>query len=218
MTRLPAAERRTRLVDAAVRVVAERGVAGATTRAIVAEAGMSLASFHYAFTSRDELMAELITTVVAHELTALRPELPTGRTLHDTLREGFMRYFDHLVAAPEREAAMLELTHYALRTPGLEALAERQYESYAELATLSLASAAAAHGVRWTRPVPELATTLVALTDGITIAWLVNRDGELAAAAFDLAAASIARFAEPVAEPVPSAHSSRPAHSLEATS
>ena len=55
MTRIPAAERRAALIDAALRVVSRNGLAQATTRAIVAEAGMSLASFHYAFESRDEL-------------------------------------------------------------------------------------------------------------------------------------------------------------------
>ena len=63
VTRIPAAERRSALIEAALRVVARNGLAQATTRAIVAEAGMSLASFHYVFDSRDELIDELITTV-----------------------------------------------------------------------------------------------------------------------------------------------------------
>ena len=54
MARIPAAQRRDALIGAALQVVADRGVAAATTRAIVAEAGMSLASFHYAFESRDD--------------------------------------------------------------------------------------------------------------------------------------------------------------------
>ena len=53
MPRIPAAERRVALIEAGLRVVAREGLAAASTRAIVAEAGMSLASFHYAFESRD---------------------------------------------------------------------------------------------------------------------------------------------------------------------
>ena len=53
MTRIPVVDRRTALVQAALRVVARDGVAAATTRRIVAEAGMPLASFHYVFASRD---------------------------------------------------------------------------------------------------------------------------------------------------------------------
>ena len=58
MPRLAVAERRAALVEAALRVMVRGGLAAGTTRAIVAEAGMSLASFHYAFSSRDELLRE----------------------------------------------------------------------------------------------------------------------------------------------------------------
>ena len=49
MARTPVDVRRRELIAAALRVVASRGLHEASTRAIVAEAGMSLASFHYAF-------------------------------------------------------------------------------------------------------------------------------------------------------------------------
>ena len=67
MNRIPADQRRALLVQAALRVIAKQGVSGATTRAIVAEAGMSLASFHYAFRSHDEMMRELVAYVVDAE-------------------------------------------------------------------------------------------------------------------------------------------------------
>lgn len=65
--RMAALERRERLVQAALRVIARDGVAAPTTRAIVAEADMPPASFHYVFQSRDELIAELIHYVVDNE-------------------------------------------------------------------------------------------------------------------------------------------------------
>ena len=55
----PAPERRASLARAARTVIARDGLAAATTRAIVAEAGMPLASFHYAVASRDELLREV---------------------------------------------------------------------------------------------------------------------------------------------------------------
>ena len=61
--RLSSAERRALLLQAALRVIAEQGVAGATTRAIVAEAGMSLASFHYAFRSHAEMMRDWLVAI-----------------------------------------------------------------------------------------------------------------------------------------------------------
>jgi AcrR family transcriptional regulator len=199
MTRIPAAERRAALVQAALRVVARKGVASATTRAIVAEAGMSLASFHYAFESRDELMAELVTFVLGEQDDALQlmlMELPDMGSSDDPIREavrsGLRSYFEVVRRDPEREKAMFELTQYAMRNSELEAVARRQYESYYDLAERAIAQATQAIGVEWDRPVREVATLLVALTDGLTLGWLVNRDDAMAETVIEFAAESIA--------------------------
>ncbi|WP_104167131.1 TetR/AcrR family transcriptional regulator [Cryobacterium sp. N22] len=205
MTRIPAADRRSALVRAALRVVADRGVAQATTRAIVAEAGMSLASFHYAFQSRDELMVELIRHVVDEEATAVLPEAPIedadGRgereSLRQILRAGLQRYADHVSGDPLREKAMLELTQYALRSPELHHLAVAQYERYHSLAAEALDTAARQSGSVWLHPVGEVARLLVSLTDGLTIAWLVDRDDSATAKLLDVTADSVAALGRP---------------------
>jgi len=198
MTRIPAADRRRALVLAALRVVAARGVAQATTRAIVAEAQMSLASFHYAFSSRDELMAELIEHVVELEASAILPEAFAGGadavpgSLRERLRGGLQRYFEHLSGDPLKEKAMLELTQYALRSPDMQHLARRQYDRYLGLAAEALDSAALRSGSVWQCPVADVARLMVALSDGITIAWLVDRDDSAAGALLDRAADAVA--------------------------
>ena len=205
MTRIPAADRRIALVRAALRVVAERGVAQATTRAIVAEAGMSLASFHYAFQSRDELMVELIRHVVDEEATAVLPEASIDdangqderEPLRQILRDGLQRYADHVSREPLREKAMLELTQYALRSPELHHLAVAQYERYHALAAEALDSAARRSGSVWLHPVGEVARLLVSLTDGLTIAWLVDRDDAATAKLLDVTADSVAALGRP---------------------
>lgn len=196
MARIPATERRTALIDAAMRVVSRNGIAQATTRAIVAEAGMSLASFHYAFASRDELIDELITTVVERERDAVIPDLVHGQDLREILEAGFLRYLDHLKADPEHEQAMLELTQYALRSPERHPLAVRQYAHYAELAEHSLAIAADHAEVSWNVPVEQVARLLVAFSDGLTLKWLVDRDDAAAQAVARAAADALSRLAE----------------------
>jgi len=205
VTRIPAADRRNALVRAALRVVADRGVAQATTRAIVAEAGMSLASFHYAFQSRDELMVELIRHVVDEEATAVLPEASIDdangqderEPLRQILRDGLQRYADHVSREPLREKAMLELTQYALRSPELHHLAVAQYERYHALAAEALDSAARRSGSVWLHPVGEVARLLVSLTDGLTIAWLVDRDDAATAKLLDVTADSVAALGRP---------------------
>ncbi len=198
MARISAPERRAALVRAALNVVADRGVSAATTRAIVAEAHMSLASFHYAFSSHDELMAQLVEFVVDQQERAIQPVLTlttAGSSMRDAVRSGLQNYFEVLRLNPSREKAMFELTHYAMRSPGLERLAERQYASYYSLAERALSSAAEAIGVEWDAPIHEVAALLVVFTDGLTLSWLVNRDDRMAESTMDFAADSIGRLA-----------------------
>ncbi|MFD6054695.1 TetR/AcrR family transcriptional regulator [Agromyces sp. NPDC060279] len=202
MARMSAADRRSALIEAALRVVSREGLAQATTRAIVAEAGMSLASFHYAFESRDELVDELIGTVVARERKAVAPEeliaaADEGASLAELVEAGLLRYFEHLRADPEHEQAMLELTQYALRSPERHPLAVAQYERYAELVVEALDAAAELTGARWRLPVEHVARVLVAFTDGLTLTWLVDRDDAAAARVAVAAADALSRMADP---------------------
>lgn len=206
MPRISVVDRRVELISAALRVVAAEGVAAATTRAIVAEAGMSLASFHYAFASRDELLAELVAHVVEHERVVLdvgellsddEPCHGHPPTLEAVVHAGLERYFDLLRADPAREAAMQELSAYAMRTPGLRHLALEQYRRYEELASEALALAGAVSGRSWTRPVDEVARTVIAFTDGLTLGWLVRRDDAEARRLIRTVARLVATLAEP---------------------
>ena len=206
MTRIPVVDRRTALVQAALRVVARDGVAAATTRRIVAEAGMPLASFHYVFASRDALMAELIEAAVESEQRDFAPALAgdvSDLGMREAIRAGLQHYLDGVRSDPDREKAMFELTQWALREPGFESLARRQYARYHEVAALAAEEVARLTGSEWRRPLAEVARILVAFSDGLTIAWLVTRDDAAAAATMDVAADALAALAMPVAAPAP---------------
>jgi DNA-binding transcriptional regulator YbjK len=199
MNRIPADQRRALLVQAALRVIAARGVSAATTRAIVAEAGMSLASFHYAFRSHDEMMRQLIAHVVEGEATAAFAALRPGDDIHSSLRGGMQAFLDYVVADPDHEQVMQELLQYAMRTPGLDTLAREQYEAYHAAASEVLVEGAAAAGVEWTLPVADVARLVVTVTDGVTLAYLADRDVAAAARVLDFAAAALAALAVPTA-------------------
>ena len=206
MARMPVEVRRTALIEAALRVAASRGLHETTTRAIVAEAGMSLASFHYAFESRDELIDRLILDVLAGEEKTVLPDELEGRTLTELLTDGLHGYIEHLRADPAREQAMLELTQYALRTR--LPLAKEQYAQYTRLAAVSLALASQHTGTRWIVPLPTVAQLLVAVTDGLTLNWLVNRDDEAIDSAVRAAARAIAALASPASPESPASPAS----------
>ncbi|WP_243064056.1 TetR/AcrR family transcriptional regulator [Humibacter sp. RRB41] len=201
MTRMSIAERRSALVAAALRVIAEQGVHAATTRAISAEADMPQASFHYAFESRDELMREVVRHVVEREESSILPAIApqsAPENMRDALRSGLRHYFAGVTSDPDHERAMFELALYSQRTSGPERLAARQYASYFELAEASLRSAEQLVGARWTVPIDEVAKVLVGFTDGLTTTWLATHDDEAAHRFIDVAADAVARLSEPV--------------------
>jgi len=195
MGRLSSAERRAALVRAALRVIDRDGLHAATTRMIVAEAGMSLASFHYAFRSRDEMMRELVAFVVADEQRVSLEALDPDADIRSAVRAGMRAYFALLRAHPSREQALQELVQYSLRTPGLEHLPRAQYASYFHTARVLLERGAENAGVQWSLPIEQLARILIAITDGLTVAWLADRDDEAAGTLIDFAADTIGALA-----------------------
>lgn len=199
MPRMSASDRREALARAALAVVVRDGVHAATTRAITAEAGMPLASFHYAVASREELLRDVVGLVVAGEGDALltSPGLDAP-DLRSAVREVLGSYLDLVKSDPGREQAMFELTQHALRSPGMSDLPAQQYAAYRGLATEVLDQGAARYGVRWDIPTADLAAFANALTDGATLAWLATRDDEAVARMLDLAADCIAAHATPL--------------------
>lgn len=200
MARVSSARRRVELVQAALRVIDRDGVHGATTRAIVAEASVPLATFHYVFRSRDELIGELIAYVVEQEGLVAEGTLQSATDIRSLLRSGLQAYFDLVASEPNREQAMFELFHYALRTDELADLPRLQYERYHGTAAELLAAAARRLELTWSIPLDELARLLVTFTDGLTLAWLADRNDAAAARTMDHAADFIARFADPSKE------------------
>jgi DNA-binding transcriptional regulator YbjK len=191
-------DRRAELVDAALRVISAEGMGAATTRAIVAEAGMPLASFHYVFESRDALMRELVQHVTGIEASAILEDFTPGRDIRSSIRGALSVYFDTVTADPSRELAMFELSQYALRTPELRHLAAEQHEQYRSAVRQLLEVGAEHAGVEWTIPVDDLARIVVTITDGLTFGWLADRDADGAARVIEFAADSLATLARPL--------------------
>ncbi|MCX5205433.1 TetR family transcriptional regulator [Streptomyces sp. NBC_00237] len=191
MGRLPAAQRRRQLVEAAIRVMARDGVAKTTTRSVVAEAGVSLSVFHYCFGSKQELLEAVMDTISEHSESDVLARLTRKSTLRETIRAGLQAYWDHVLAHPGEHMLTYELTQYALREPGYEHLARRQYERYLSAHTTVLRQLPALLGVELTVPEPTAARYLAALTDGLTLTFLVLGDEARAADVLDTVADQI---------------------------
>ncbi|EGX55771.1 regulator [Streptomyces zinciresistens K42] len=176
MARLPSAERRRQLTEAAIRAMARDGVPRTTTRSIAAEAGVSLSVFHYCFDSKQELIESVITTITGHYVTVVKEALKPRDTLEETVRAGFQAYWDHVRAHPDEHMLTYELAQYAMREPGFGHLARRQYELYAATYAALIDQLRHTMGLRLRVPAPVLARYLAAMTDGLTLNWLVLGD------------------------------------------
>jgi len=186
--RRSAGERREQLIDAAVEVIADHGLARATTRAITDRAGLALGAFHYVFASKDELLEAVIQRVVREidatlGTTAARVEPTTGRPLEgpDLVVDALARFlrgaWAYFEGSRTLQLAQFELTLHALREPEKHHLAVQQYDRL--VGTLSGMLRELTDELDPDTSA-ELARYVVATIDGLLLQWLVDRDADAA--------------------------------------
>ena len=197
MARVSAEHRRQSLIEAAFTVMARDGVAAASTRAITAEANAPLSAFHYCFRTKQELLKELTTTVVAGMVAEARQALHPGANLHDALREGMRGLWSVAARHPDQQLVGYELTCLSLRDPALAGLGKWQYDCYFQAAAQFLEDLAAAAGTKWRLPIPVASRMFVTFIDGVILGWLADRNDEQALDALDGFVDQLAAFAEP---------------------
>lgn len=173
MGRVGAELRRQDFVKATVKVIAEHGVANATTRRIAAAAGCPLASLHYVFHTKDDLFYAVYESIFELPQQALE-KVPPGMTAAESVAEMLRHLVLWFTAHPDEAKAQSELFFWTLRNnPGM---ANNIY-SVAINATEK-----AIERVVGTRLDKELlnATSrlLIHLFDGMLVAWSAHGDNE----------------------------------------
>ncbi|WP_031081985.1 TetR/AcrR family transcriptional regulator [Streptomyces sp. NRRL WC-3549] len=156
-------ERRERIIEAALRVVADRGIAGLSHRTVAAEADVPLGSTTYHFASLDELLVAALRRCNERFARTLResarladPEADLADELTRLLGEWF---------GGERRATELEYELYlaALRRPALRPVAAEWTDEAGALIAR--------------RTDPATARALVALLDGISLQVMLTGGG-----------------------------------------
>src|SRR3984957_16177574 len=168
--------RRAELVAAAARVVSRDGVAAATTRRIAEEAGLPQGLVHYWFASKDELIQEVVTSLLTQFEAAPAPAVADVEDPAGYVLSAFRAAFGVVEADdPGRQLATYELTTWALRTPRLRDVARQQYAAYRQTAAAIVAPWLAAHGQDFPASAAALAQFVAVLFDGVRLAWLADR-------------------------------------------
>ncbi|MCX4164701.1 MULTISPECIES: TetR/AcrR family transcriptional regulator [Paraburkholderia] len=165
----PAAQaRRTALLEAAIDVIAEKGIDGATHRAIAARAEMPLSTTSYFFASIDELVAEAMRTVATRLIAQVEDLIPDFVRADEDVDESINRFAKMLTAVrPAEVAAEFEIYLQCRQRPELQATAHHMMASFEQAAEAALREMGA------TRP-NEAARVMIALLDGFALhrlAW-----------------------------------------------
>jgi len=197
--RVAAEDRRQQLIDAAIRVAERDGIAATTTRRIAAEAGARLATVHYCFRSKQELFEGVLTAIITELADAAQGDLRPGVDARTLLNEGLRALWLIVEKEPGKQQLTYELTHHALRQPGMQSFARWQYETSYAACAAHLKGIALAAGITWSLPMPVLARMLMTVVDGVVLGWLVDRDSPAALAALDALADLLATLAVPPA-------------------
>ncbi|PCE22186.1 hypothetical protein BWP39_21160 [Paraburkholderia acidicola] len=166
--RAAAQARRTTLLEAAIDVIAEKGIDGATHRAIAARAEMPLSTTSYFFASIDELVAEAMQTIAARLIGQVE-DLISGFVSVDGDVEGSIERLVELLTAsrPAEIAAEFEIYLQCRQRPELQATAHHMMASFEQTTEAALR----AMGVN--QP-GEAARVMIALLDGFALhrlAW-----------------------------------------------
>jgi TetR/AcrR family transcriptional regulator, regulator of biofilm formation and stress response len=168
--------RRAAIVQAALAVIGERGVAATTHRAVAERAGVPLSATTYYFESLDQLLDEALAMFVRDEADRLKAltrrldgasvaPMEIARMLLAELRT------NREPGAPT-EVAQFELYLEASRRPGLREVARAALDQYAEVAEAALRAAGA-------RRPAEGARAFVAMIDGLGLHRIASgREGD----------------------------------------
>jgi AcrR family transcriptional regulator len=196
MSRMPIAERREQLIEAALRVACRDGIDAATVRAVAAEAGVSLGVVHYCFLDKDELLRAVAAAITEQNVAAIG-DITDATDLRSLLESAVSDYWAGIIANRGAQLLSYELTTASLRHSEMGHVAMDQYEGARSALEVFLQHIEQGAGIRWTVPRRHLARTVIAVVDGFTLAWLVDGDDE----AGKLGMLGFARFLETQAAP-----------------
>lgn len=173
MARVGAELRRQDFVKATVKVIAEHGVANATTRRIAAAAGCPLASLHYVFRTKDELLYAVYESLFSLPQQSL-DQVPAGTTASETAAGMLRQVVNWFSTNPDLARAQSELFIWAMRNR--PEMASKIYSVSTEATEHALERAVGEQLDATT--LKAISRLIIQLFDGLLIAWSAHGDPE----------------------------------------
>lgn len=189
MAHVPAEVRRQRFIDAAITVIAREGVDGATTRRIAEEAGAPLATLHYCFQTKENLLWAVFDEVAESVRVDLEERVAPGQSVASLAVQLLTETLLSALARPAANRTQLEIWLWAERNDPQAAL--RLYDVYVEVMKERLRGARS--------PLPEdevetVARVVLGLVDGLNNQLIAHGDETLVRREIGTAAAMLEAY------------------------
>ena len=171
--RLPARERKEQLIAATIELMRREGVQSVTIRAIAKEANAPLATAHYCFSNKEELM-EAAAEAWFKNLSRFSSDVPVHLGLRKAVEQVAEGYWRALEEEPDSILSEIELILWATRNAAVSPLAGRIYPAYeVELGNM-FASAAQNTGEQCLMEFATLVRIFLMIYDGAAIQYMTD--------------------------------------------
>jgi AcrR family transcriptional regulator len=173
VARVPSDVRRQQFIDAAVKVIARDGVDGATTRRIAEEAKAPLATLHYCFQTKENLLWAVFEQLAEFARSDIAQVTASGRSANELASQMIDEAIEWGIDNPEAARTEIEIWLWAERND-LE-LAVKLYDMFIDAWKDFLGAA------KPPLPAGELETVtrvIVAILDGLGMQLITHGDAE----------------------------------------
>ena len=166
VSRMPPAQRREAIIDAALAVAEIKGLASTTVRDVAAEMGTSSGLIHHYFASMDDVLAAAFERVALQDLVASADQVAGAQTPTEAMRAFFGSY----TPADNDWAFQLWLDAWAeaARRPALQATSRRLNLAWQELVAAIIRDGVADGSFRCPDP-SGAAWRILSLLDGLAL-------------------------------------------------
>ncbi len=133
--------RRAQIIAAALEIMATEGLYQTTTRKIAAAAGVNVATLHYHFHDKEEIITCVMQELIDKYRSRLSSCFSAPQSLHDRIAELLQFISREIESAPGEQLLLQEMTIYMLRTPHAAQLARDKDRDFLRLYVDTLGSA-----------------------------------------------------------------------------
>jgi len=186
---VPTDVRRQQFIDAAVTVIARVGVDGATTRRIAEEAGAPLATLHYCFQTKENLLWAVFEQIANATRAQFEGADVTGRTASSIATEMLTETIQWAIARPADNRTQIEIWLWAERND--PELAIKLYGLYIDASKDFLRRAK--------NPLPEdqletVTRVIVSILDGLCMQLITHGDEKMTLREVETASAMLSAY------------------------